>query len=100
MLNDNQLSDLDSAARELNDRKMMLDTAVDVQVILRLMVAKNIATREEINAMREEVRNSPKYAKGYAYINQTAEEILKYRGNPQEILREMFRRKVGGNKGE
>lgn len=96
MLNDKQLGDLDSAAREINDRKMMLDTATDVQAILRLLVEKNIVTREEINDMREEVRNYPKYAKGYEYLNQTAAEIMRYKGNPQEALKELFRRKCGG----
>lgn len=96
MLTENQLSDLESSERELRDRKMMLDTAVDVQAILRLLVDKGIVTREEVTCMREEVRESPKYKKAYIYLEQTAAEIRKYNADPAERLREMFRRKTGG----
>lgn len=96
MLTENQLSDLESSERELRDRKMMLDTAVDVQAILRILVDKEIITREEVKRMREEVRESPKYQKAYIYIEQTAAEIQKYKADPAERLREMFRRKTNG----
>lgn len=96
MLTESQLSDLESSERELRDRKMMLDTAVDIQAILRILVDKEIITREEVNRMRKEVRESPKYHKAYTYLEQTAAEIQKYKADPTERLREMFRRKTGG----
>ncbi len=96
MITEKQLSDLESSERELRDRKMMLDTAVDVQAILRLLVDKGVVTREEVTYMREEVRESPKYQKAYIYLEQTAAEIQKYKADPVERLREMMRRKTNG----
>ena len=96
MLTTDQLSNLENAERELRDRKMMLDTAVDVQAALQLLVDKGVVTREEVKNMREEVKNSPKYCKAYLYLEQTAAEIEKYKTDPMALLREMMRRKTEG----
>lgn len=49
MLNMNQMEDLDTARRDLENKKLILDTAIDIQALLRLLVEKKIVTREEVN---------------------------------------------------
>lgn len=94
MLSVNQMSNLDEAAREIQDKKLILDLAVDVQSILQILVEKGITTKEEVEQKRAMVRNAPKYKNGYTYIQQTMEEIIKYKKDPQALLREMMRRKM------
>lgn len=94
MLDTSQMGDLDAAARELHDKKTILDIAVDIQATLRLLVEKEIISKNEINRTRNEVRKSPKYANGYTYIRQTLNEIDKYKADPREHLKEMFKRKI------
>lgn len=47
--------------QELLLQEQVVSSAVDTQVLLRILVDKNIITREEVNKYRDEVRNSPKY---------------------------------------
>ena len=94
MLDTSQMGDLDAATRELRDKKVILDVAVDIQATLRLLVQKEIISKNEINRMRDEVKRSPKYANGYTYIRQTLDEIDKYKADPMEHLKEMYKRKL------
>ena len=96
MLSTDQIAHLDEAERELNDRTMMLNTAIDVQSILRLFVDKGIITKEEVQQYREEVRKSPKYNLALQYLEETKAEIIKYKNDPQAQLQEMFKRKMEG----
>lgn len=94
MLSEGQLSDLESAARNLSDKQLILNTAIDIQMLLQIMVDKSIISREEVQQKRSVVRNAPKYRNAQLYIDQTAEEIKRFQKDPQERLREMFRRKM------
>ncbi len=51
----------EEALHELQVQETILKTAIDVQVALRILVDKEIVTREEVQKYREEVSNSPKY---------------------------------------
>lgn len=62
-LSADQLYNLDQTTEDIKMKSRILETAVDVQVILQLLVQKNIVTREEVENMRNTVRNSPKYKK-------------------------------------
>lgn len=62
-LSADQLYNLDQTTEDIKMKSRILETAVDVQVILQLLVQKNIATKEEVENMRNIVRNSPKYKK-------------------------------------
>lgn len=97
MLSTEQLSHLDDAKTNVNDKKMILDVAVDIQSLLRILVEKEIITREEVEEKRNEVRSSAKYKNAYTYIEQTLQEIEIYEKDPQARLREMFNRKTAGN---
>lgn len=48
----------EEALHELQVQETILKTAIDVQVVLRILVDKEIATREEVQKYREEVRDS------------------------------------------
>lgn len=94
MLNMNQMEDLDTARRDLENKKLILDTAIDIQALLRLLVEKKIVTREEVNRFRKEVRLSSKWKAANTYIEQTMEEIDFYQRNPQMALKAMFEAKL------
>ena len=94
MLETNQMSDLASAKRDVKDKEMILNIAVDIQVLLRILVDKEIISRDEVNGYRKEVKDSPKYKNSFIYIEQTLAEIEKYERDPQALLREMMRRKL------
>lgn len=97
MLSTNQISDLDSAKLDIQNKQMILNTAIDIQVLLRILVDKDIITREEVNQYRKEVRESPKYSAAAMYVEQTLAEIEAYEKDPQLRLKEMFNRKMQGN---
>ena len=44
----NQLGDLEGTRQDLLNKALIINTAIDVQVILQLMVQKGIVTREEV----------------------------------------------------
>lgn len=94
MLSMDQMSNLDAASRDIKNKKLILDTAVDVQALLRVLVEKEIITRKEVNCFRKEVRESPKWKAANTYIEQTMEEIDYYEKNPQQLLKAMFDAKL------
>lgn len=94
MLTIEQLSDLKSAQKDIENKKLILDTAIDIQALLRLLVEKDIITKEEMNQFRQEVKESPKYRNSILYIEQTLTEIEHYKSDPQALLREMMRQKA------
>lgn len=96
MLESSQLADLDQAERDLKDKKLILDTAIDVQAILRFMVDQGVITKDEVNKYREEVKKSPKWSAAIQYIDQTMTEIERYRRDPQSQLKRMFEEKMKG----
>lgn len=96
MLNTNQIADLNSAKLDIQNKQMILNTAMDIQTLLRILVDKEIITREEVNKYRAEVRESPKYNAAAMYVEQTLAEIEAYEKDPQLRLREMLNRKMQG----
>lgn len=94
MLSMEQMSNLNTASRDIKNKKLILDTAVDVQVLMRILVDKEIVTREEVNDFRKEVREGPKWKAANTYIEQTMAEIDYYEKNPQQLLKAMFDAKL------
>ena len=47
----------DEALHELMMQETIMNLAVDIQALLRILVEKEIISRDEVNAHREEVRN-------------------------------------------
>ena len=90
------MADLDSVKLDIQNKQMILNTAVDIQALLRILVDKDIITKKEINQYRDEVKQSPKYSAAAIYIEQTLSEIESYEKDPQLLLREMLNRKMQG----
>ena len=88
--------DPDKLQSEAVQKKLMLDTAVDVQAILQILVSKEITTKEEVDKIRNIVKSQPKYKLAYDYINgiQTASETWK--NDPQAYLKELLKAKMDG----
>ncbi len=93
MLKTNQMADLESAKLDIQNKQMMLNTAIDVQALLRILVDKQIITKEEVRNYRNEVRESPKYQAAALYVEQTLAEIKAYETNPELRLKTMFYQK-------
>lgn len=95
MLNLEQLSDLKNTKRDMLNKALIINTAIDIQALLRLLAEKEIITKAEMNRLREEVRSSPKYANAVIYLDQTLNEIKHFENDPQALLREIMQRKMG-----
>lgn len=86
----------EEALHELMMQETIVNVAVDVQALLRLLVTKEIITREEINDYREEVRNSPKYKVTLDAIQREKKGFSAAKDNPQEYLKAIFKAKMDG----
>lgn len=86
----------DEALHELMLQETIVNIAVDVQALLRLLVDKDIITRDEINQYREEVRDSPKYKSTLDAIKREKEGFTAAQQNPEEYLKAILRAKMDG----
>lgn len=96
MLNMHQLSDLDATIVDLQRRSVMLNSAVDIQVVLQLLVEKGIVTREEVAQKRDIVGSQPKYQSALKSLTEETAECMMYKKDPQAQLRRMFELKSKG----
>ena len=71
-----------------------MNVAVDVQALLRILIEKQIITRDEVSAYREEVCNSPKYKPTLDAIQRKKEGFTAAKQNPEEYLRAIFKAKM------
>ena len=86
----------EEALHELQVQETILKTAIDVQVALRILVDKEIVTREEVQKYREEVSNSPKYKIVLDDIKRQKVGFQAAKDNPQEYLQALLRSKMNG----
>ena len=56
MLDNKQLADLESAERDLNDKQTILNTAIDLQALLRFLVDNGAIDKITMDKYRSEVR--------------------------------------------
>lgn len=87
-------SNIEQTKNMIVDRDQQLNTMIDVQVILQLLVQKGIFTREEVSEMRNIVRNSERYKLAFQWIDQAKKDLLLYETDPQAILQELIRQKL------
>lgn len=87
----------EEALHELQLQETILKTAIDVQVALRILVDKEIATREEVQKYREEVSSSPKYKIVLDDIQRQKAGFQAAKDNPQEYLQALLRAKMNGD---
>ena len=86
----------EEALHELQVQETILKTAIDVQVVLRILVDKEIVIREEVQKYREEVSNSPKYKIVIDDIQRQKAGFQAAKDNPQEYLQALLRAKMNG----
>lgn len=84
----------EEALQELKLQQTIFDVAVDIQSLLRILVDKQIITREEVAKYREEVRNSPKYKPVLDGILKQTRGFQAAKDNPQEYLQALLRAKM------
>jgi len=87
----------EEALHELMLQETIVNTAVDIQTLLRILVDKEIVTREEIAQYREEVRNSPKYKPVIENIQRERKGFQMAKDNPQEYLKALMKAKMNGD---
>lgn len=87
----------EEALHELQVQETILKTAIDVQVVLRILVDKEIVTREEVQKYREEVSNSPKYKIVLDDIQKQKVGFQAAKDNPQDYLKALLRAKMNGD---
>ena len=87
----------DEALHELMVQETVVSVAVDVQALLRILVEKEIITKDEVNHYRDEVRNSPKYKPVIEDIQRQKKGFQVAKDNPQEYLKAIFNAKMNGD---
>lgn len=87
----------DEALHELMIQETIINVAVDVQALLRLLVDKEIITREEVGRYRDEVRNSPKYKPVIEDIQRQKSGFQAAKNDPEGYLRAIFKAKMNGD---
>lgn len=87
---------LDESKQDLIQMEAIFNAQVDTQVILQLLLDKEICTREEINIHRNRVKQLPKYKATNDYINQAKESVDYYKQNPEQHLKDLFKAKMNG----
>ena len=88
----------EEALHELQVQETIIKTAIDVQVALRILVDKEIVTREEVQKYREEVSNSPKYKIVIDDIQRQKAGFQAAKDNPQEYLQALLMAKMSNKK--
>lgn len=87
----------EEALHELQIQETILKTAIDVQVALRILVDKEIVTREEVQKYREKVSSSPKYKIVLDDIQRQKAGFQAAKDNPQDYLKALLRAKMNGD---
>ena len=87
----------EEALQELRLQQTIFDVAVDIQSLLRILVDKQVITREEVTKYREEVRNSPKYKPVLEEIQRQTRGFEAAKDNPQEYLKAILKAKMNGD---
>lgn len=75
---------------------MIVDTAVEVQAVVKLLVAKGIIANVEMDYMRQEIKNSPTYKAAYEMAKKAVNLAELYEKDPQAYLRGLLGAKLNG----
>lgn len=97
VLSYDQLAHTDETEREIINRKLIVNTAIDVQVILQLLIEKEVITREDVQRMRATVSaNDSRYSNAKKWIDQAEAELARAKIDPQWVLKAMMDEKIRG----
>lgn len=88
--------DLDQTKEELTEKEAIFNASLDVQVVLQILIDKEICTREEIQQHRERVKQLPKFKATANYLEQAKNSVAYYKSNPEQHLRDILKAKMEG----
>ena len=77
-------------------KKSIVNTAIDVQSVLQLLIQKEVITQDELNNMRAKVRSLPKYKSSLDYVQSINDAAELYEKDPQAYLKMLFADKMRG----
>ena len=97
MLHNDDYYHPDEALSRISEQEAMLKTAMDVQVVLQLLIAKGICTQEEIAEMRLKVANLPTYKVTLDKLKSERATMEKAKANPEEYLKALLNAKMNGD---
>lgn len=97
MLNNNDYYHPEEALSRISEQEAMLKTAMDVQVVLQLLIAKGIVTQEEIANMRLKVASLPTYKTTLDSLRTERDAMEKAKANPEDYLKALFNAKMNGD---
>ena len=86
----------EDALQEILLQEQLVKQAVDIQALLRILVDKDIITKEDVAQYREEVRNSPKYKATLEKLETQKRGFEKAKENPNEYLKALLKAKMEG----
>lgn len=86
----------EEALQDLLVQETILNVTIDVQALLRILVDKEIITREEVKQYREEVRNSPKNKVISDDIQRQKFGFQAAKDNQEEYLKNIPKAKMDG----
>ena len=76
---------------------LLVDTAVEVQAAIQLLISKGFLSNVEMDYMRKQIKASPKYKAVYEMAQKAIRAAELYETNPQAYLQELFKAKLNGN---
>lgn len=81
---------------EALEKSLMIDTAIDVQSALQLLIRKEIISQDELDNMREKVRAIPKYKTSLNYVQNIIKAADLYKNDPNAYLKALLEEKLKG----
>lgn len=81
---------------EATRNMLILDSAMTLEAIVQLLVSKGIIANVEINYVKEQLKDSPKYKAAYKMYQDMMDAAKLYEQDPQAYLRGLFDAKVRG----
>lgn len=97
MLNNNDYYHPEEALSRISEQEAMLKTAMDIQVVLQLLIAKGIVKQEEIADMRLKVVNLPTYKATLDQLKSERTAMEKAKDNPNDYLKALLNAKMNGD---
>lgn len=81
---------------EASKNMLILETAVNLQAVIDLLVSKGIIANIEIEYTRDKIKSSPKYKTAYEMYQNMINSAELYEKNPGKYLQELLKAKMEG----
>ena len=81
---------------KVNNQKAIVNTIIETQTCLQLLVSKGLATREEVAEMRNKVKNNSPYKEALQKLEVKEQAFKRAEQNPEEYLKAILNAKLNG----